>query len=85
MGTRSVRLDAEAETLLRALTADKARSVSDVLKQGLLVLHRQHRPRQRSPYEVYCGLDLGAGGYARGSSRDSRASVRASIRRKLVR
>jgi Arc/MetJ-type ribon-helix-helix transcriptional regulator len=86
MGTRSVRLDDEAEQALRALTAMTGASVSDVLKRGVLELRERAAVAYgRSAWQIYAELDLGPGGYARAPARDSAEGVREVLRRKARR
>jgi hypothetical protein len=86
MGTRSVRLDDEAEQALRVLTATTGASVSDVLKRGLLELRdRTAVAYGRSAWQIYAELELGPGGYAQAPARQSAAGVRVILRRKRKR
>jgi len=83
MGTRTVRLDDEAEQTLDRVRAMTGLSISEVLKHGLNayetdVLEQAHR----KPYEVFRQLDLGAGGYAIAPARDAKSALAEVIRRK---
>ena len=61
-------------------------SLSTILKRGILALRdREFAPEARSPYEVYCTLDLGPGGYAVAPARKSRDGVRVAIRKRHAR
>ena len=83
MGTRTVRLDDEAEKTLDRLRTMTGLSISDVLKHGLSAYETETLERaRRKPYEVFRKLDLGTGGYAVASARDAKAAVAAVIRRK---
>lgn len=83
MATRTVRLDAEAEQVLAALTRSTGQSISEVLKRGLLAYREQARQAaERRPWEVFRQLDLGPGGYARAAARDAKQAVRATVARK---
>ena len=86
MSTRTVRLDTEAEKTLKEIQQATGMSVSDALKRGLIEL-RNDLARQASttPYDIYKQLDLGPGGYAVGSSRETRRTIRDAIRKKLKR
>jgi negative regulator of replication initiation len=83
MATRTVRLDAEAEQVLAALTRSTGQSISEVLKRGLLAYRQQtQQAAARTPWEVFRQLDLGPGGHARAAARDAKSAVRATIARK---
>jgi hypothetical protein len=43
------------------------------------------RTSRQTPYDVYCQLDLGAGGYATGPSTNTRAAARKAIAAKVRR
>jgi hypothetical protein len=76
MGTRSVRLDEEAEQALRALTAATGASVSEILERGVLVLRDQaFEGSGPDAWLAYKELDLGPGGYAVAPARDSRRAI----------
>jgi hypothetical protein len=80
MPTRTVRLDAEEERLLTELVRKTRLPVSEILRRGLRALEKEvAETAPRKPYEVYRELDLGAGGYARGSAADSRRAAREAI------
>lgn len=86
MATRTVRLDAEAESALREIQQATGLPISEALKRGLRSLHEQvTREAGRSPFDVYDQLDLGPGGYAIGPSTDTRRAVREAVKRKLRR
>lgn len=83
MGTRTVRLDEEAEKTLERLRALTGLSISEVLKEGLTALEIQARQRaKRKPYDIYCELDLGEGGYARAPAAQAKSALADVIRRK---
>ncbi len=86
MAIRTVRLDEEAEQVLREIQAASGMPISTALKRGLRVVRDEvvHRSRQ-TPYEVYRQLDLGPGGYARGPSSNTRAAARKAIAARLRR
>jgi hypothetical protein len=84
MATRTVRLDVEAEHALASLTKSTGLSISEVLKRGLIAYKQQaqNAPAERAPYELFCQLDLGPGGYARAAAKDAKAAIRTAIARK---
>ncbi|HLF12283.1 MAG TPA: hypothetical protein VJA26_13835 [Gammaproteobacteria bacterium] len=83
MGTRTVRLDEEAEQELARLRKLTGLSISEVLKRGLLVYRAQvFKETTERPYAVYSRLDLGDGGYARGSATEAKSAVVNLIKRK---
>jgi len=86
MATRTVRLDKEAETVLREVQDATGLPVSEALKLGLRALRREIRERtDRRPYDIYYGLDLGPGGYAIAPSTDVKRGVRQALKKKLHR
>lgn len=86
MGTRTVRLDEEAERTLDRVRTMTGLSISEVLKQGLSA-YESHimEQTQRKPYEIFRQLDLGAGGYALAPARDAKSAIAKVIRRKSSR
>lgn len=83
MGTRTVRLDDEAEKTLERLRHLTGLSISEVLKQGLKSYECQAvEQTKRRPYDIYRQLDLGEGGYASVPAREAKSAVAAIIRRK---
>lgn len=86
MATRTVRLDHEAEAVLRQIREATGLPISEVLKRGLRSLQeRVEHESTRTPYDIYKELDLGPGGYAIASSTDVKRAVRAAIKKKLGR
>ena len=86
MATRTVRLDDEAEMVLKEVQRATGLPISEVLKRGLRSLRDQVRNRAtQTPYQIYAQLDLGPGGYARAQSRQAKHAVREAVRRKLGR
>ncbi|MEM7356299.1 MAG: hypothetical protein AAF657_36120 [Acidobacteriota bacterium] len=86
MSTRTVRLDADAEKVLREVTSSTGWTISTTLKEGLMALReRLSEASAKKPYEIYESLDLGPGGYAIAPSTESRRGVQEAIRRKLGR
>jgi hypothetical protein len=83
MGTRTVRLDDEAERALERLRNITGLSISEVLKHGLAAYEGQApEPVKRKPYDIYRELDLGPGGYAVAPAREAKSAVAQVIRRK---
>jgi hypothetical protein len=83
MGTRTVRLDEEAEKTLAALRKRTGLSISEVLKRGLIAYRTATLERGSvKPYDVYERLDLDEGGYAAAPSRDAKTAIVEVIRRK---
>lgn len=83
MGTRTVRLDDEAERTLDRIRALTGLSISEVLKHGLSAYETEVLEQApRKPYEIFRQLDLGAGGYAIAPARDAKSALAAVIRRK---
>jgi hypothetical protein len=84
MATRTVRLDADAEQALQEVRAATGLPIPEVLKRGLRVLREQvRRESGRTPYDIYQELDLGPGGDAIATSRDTRRGVREAVKKKL--
>ncbi|SDY15710.1 hypothetical protein SAMN05421644_1344 [Allochromatium warmingii] len=83
MGTRTVRLDDEAEKSLENLRHLTGLSISEVLKHGLRVYEQQAREEvNRRPYDIYRELDLGPGGYAQAPARSAKSAIADVMRRK---
>jgi hypothetical protein len=83
MGTRTVRLDDEAEFTLERLRALTGLSISEVLKRGLKAFETEASAQsQRKPYDIFSELDLGEGGYASAPAREAKVAIRDAIRRK---
>ena len=83
MATRTVRFDEETEKVLSEVRAATGWPISEVLKRGLSALRDvlRRKPTQM-PYSIYKDLDLGPGGYAIGSSENTREAVRLALKRK---
>lgn len=80
MGIRTVRLDAEAERVLQEIRQATGMPISAALKRGLRVVRDEVvRTSRQSAYDLYCQLDLGPGGYAKGPSTDTRATATRAI------
>ena len=86
MGTRTVRLDDEAEKTLARLRRATGLSISEVLKRGLQAYARRAPAEgEARPYEIYRRLELGAGGWSLAPARDAKRGVKEVLRRKLGR
>jgi hypothetical protein len=80
MGTRTVRLDDQTESVLRTLRKRTGLSISEVLKRGVQAYAQQAEGRaQAKPYDVYRHLDLGSGGWALAPGRKAKPAVRELI------
>lgn len=83
MSTRTVRLDEEAERTLDRVRTMTGLSISEVLKQGLSAYENDIvEQAYRKPYEIFCQLDLGAGGYAIAPAREAKSAIAEVVRRK---
>ncbi len=83
MGTRTVRLDEDAERTLMKLRKATGLSISEVLKRGLKAYElRALSGGEVRPIEIYRRLDLGAGGWSRAPASEAKQAVRGAIRRK---
>jgi hypothetical protein len=83
MGTRTVRFDDEAEKTLAKLRKITGLSISELLKRGLLAYKTTALQKaNEKPYDIYCRLDLGEGGYAVAPSNEAKSAVADAIRRK---
>lgn len=83
MATRTVRLDNEAELVLREVQETTGLPISEVLKRGLHALRdRVRQESTRTPYDVFQELDLGPGGYAIGPSTGVKRVVRRAVAQK---
>jgi hypothetical protein len=83
MGTRTVRLDDEAEQTLDRVRTLTGLSISEVLKHGLSAYETDVLEQaRRKPYEIFRQLDLGPGGYAIAPARGAKSALAEVIRRK---
>ncbi len=86
MAIRTVRLDEETEMALQELRKTTGMPISEALKRGIRALRDQvQREAGQHPYDVYAGLDLGAGGSAVAPSTDVARGVRRALKKKLGR
>ncbi len=83
MGTRTVRLDDEAENALREIRKISGMTISQALKRGLLELRERVRQERRiEPWTLYERLDLGPGGYSSTPATDAKQAVRRILKKK---
>lgn len=86
MGIRTVRLDNDAEQLLSRIIRTTGMSISTAFKEGLKVLQGElGKTKAKGPYDIYKGMDLGPGGYAKAPSSETKKAVKEAIRRKMKR
>jgi hypothetical protein len=79
MAIRTVRLEPETERALQQIVRATGLSASAAIRRGVLVLHeRIKETASASPLEIYSGLDLGPGGYARAPARRAKQCCRRS-------
>lgn len=81
MGTRSVRLDDEAEDALNDVTRVTGESITHAIKHGLL-MYRMEVVNSRKPADFFKSYDLGEGGYALGSARNMSSILKDKLRAK---
>lgn len=85
MSTRSVRLDVEAEAALNDIISKTGISISDAIKQGLLVYREQTLSTQtKRPSEFFESFDLGEGGYALAPAREAKTALSKKLRQKHI-
>jgi len=87
MGTRSVRLDDEAELALENIIKRTGMSISDAIKQGLVSYHETAmKTALKTPSDFFNQFDLGDGGYTSGTARNNKSilkdRIKNSVRRK---
>ena len=83
MATRTVRLDEEGERLLAELRERTGLSISNVFKRGLEAFAKTAPTKQKkTPWEIYCELDIGPGSGRTGGAANAKTLVREIIRRK---
>ena len=84
MGTRTVRLDDEAERALAEVREATGLPISEALKRGLRALQAEvRREATRTPYDIYLAVEPGTA--AAGAGRVSKRDMPAVIRKKLGR
>jgi len=83
MSTRTVRLDDEGEQRLADLRERTGFSISDVFKNALEHYTKvAPSKRQKTSYEIYCELDIGAGSGNADGSVNVKTKVAEIIRKK---
>jgi len=83
VGTRTVRLDEEAEETLAKLRKMTGLSISEVFKRGLIAYKTAAlKELNEKPYDVFRRLDLGEGGYAISPAKEAKSAVVDAIKRK---
>ncbi|VAW72554.1 hypothetical protein MNBD_GAMMA10-1732 [hydrothermal vent metagenome] len=87
MGTRSVRLDDEAELALEDIVKRTGMSISNAIKLGLISYRETAmKAALRTPSDFFNQFDLGEGGYTTGTARNNKSilkdRIKARIRRK---
>lgn len=81
MGTRSVRLDDEAEKALEDIVDRTGMSITDAIKSGLITFREVSlKTANRRPSDFFNEFDLGPGGYIQGAARDSKSLLRKKFR-----
>lgn len=81
MSTRSVRLDDEAEKALSEIVDRTGLSISDAIKQGLIVYREKSLANaERKPADFFKQFDLGEGGYSIGPARQAKTLVQQKLR-----
>jgi hypothetical protein len=86
MATRTVRLDDEAEAVLRQIRETTGLPITEALKRGLRSLLEDVRSEAtRTPYDIYSELDCGPGGYAIAPPTETRRGITSALRKKLNR
>jgi len=80
VSTRSVRLDDEAEKALSEIVGRTGLSISDAIKQGLIVYREKSlESTARKPADFFNEFDLGEGGYSIGSARQAKTLVKQKL------
>lgn len=83
MGTRTVRLDAEAEHALEEIISHTGLTISAALKKGLLEYREKAKAlANRRPAEFFNSFDFGEGGYTEAAARDAKQTIKAVLKRK---
>lgn len=80
MGTRSVRLDDEAESALAEIMGKTGLSISDAIKKGLIEYRNEARNITfKSPSDFFEKFDLGDGGYTSAPARNARNAIKEKL------
>jgi antitoxin component of RelBE/YafQ-DinJ toxin-antitoxin module len=83
MGTRSVRLDDEAESALAEIVGKTGVTISEAIKCGLIEYRNKARKiSAKSPFEFFTHFDLGEGGYTKAPAREAGKSIKAKLKEK---
>ena len=83
MGTRSVRLDKEAEAALSDILNREGLSISDAIKRGLLTYREKSLATTvRRPADFFSTFDLGEGAYSIGAARDAKVLIKNKLKTK---
>lgn len=86
MGTRSVRLDDEAESALNEIIDRTGCSISDAIKEGLLEYRlKTVASSKKKPSDFFEEFDLGEGGYALAPAREAKSAVKDKLRKQRAR
>ena len=86
MSTRSVRLDNEAELALDYIVKRTGMSISDAIKQGLISYREvAMQTTVKHPSDFFCTFDLGEGGDALTTARDSKSKLKMRVKERLSR
>lgn len=80
MGTRSVRLDDEAESALAEIMSKTGLSISEAIKNGLIEYRNEARNITiKSPSDFFDKFDLGDGGYTSAPARNARHAIKEKL------
>ena len=83
MGTRSVRLDEEAESALAEIIGRTGLSISEAIKNGLIEYQELSRHRStKSPADFFDTFDLGEGGYSFAPARQAKEAIKTKLKNK---
>ena len=83
MGTRSVRLDEEAESALAEIIGRTGLSISEAIKNGLIEYQELCRHRStKSPADFFDTFDLGEGGYSFAPARQAKEAIKTKLKNK---
>ncbi|MGD8911702.1 MAG: hypothetical protein PVI97_02900 [Candidatus Thiodiazotropha sp.] len=83
MGTRSVRLDDEAELALADIVEKTGVTISEAIKCGLIEYRNKAREISgKSPSDFFNHFDLGEGGYLEAPAREAGKLIKAKLKEK---
>lgn len=81
MGTRSVRLDDDAEMALNDIMDRTGLSISEAIKEGLLEYQlKAIEISKKKPSDFFSKFDLGKGGYALAPAKNSKSAIKEKLR-----